>query len=55
VSGLLTAEYVINIQYVVAVIIVIAIILDALAWFCENSARVSGRLVLECRITDSIS
>lgn len=54
VPSLFAAEYIIDVQYVVAVIVVIAIIFDAFAWFGENSARVSGRFVLECRITYSI-
>lgn len=50
-TGLFAAEYVVHVQYVVAVIIVIAIVFDAFARLCEDPAWIPGGLVLECRVT----
>ena len=53
-TSLLRPENVIHIKYIITVLIIESIILDALAWFREDSSRVSGRFVFETRIADTI-
>ena len=43
-------EYVVNVQDVVTVFVIIAVILDALAWLGKDTSRVPRRLVFECRV-----
>jgi hypothetical protein len=53
-TSLLRPENVINIKYIVTILIVKSIILHTLARLCEDSARVSRRLVFEARIANAI-
>jgi hypothetical protein len=54
VTSLLRAQDIIHVENVVAVLVVIAIILDALARLCEDSSGVPRRLVLEFGIANSV-
>lgn len=45
---------VVDVKNVIAILIVIAIVLDAFAGFSEHTTGVPGRLVFECRVTYSI-
>lgn len=51
----LTSENIVDIQNIVAVIIVITIVFDAFTWFRKHAARIPRRLILERWITYSIS
>jgi hypothetical protein len=53
-TGLLGSQNVIHIEDVVTVLIVEPVILHALAWFGENAARISRRLVLKAGITYAV-
>ena len=53
-TSLLRPENVIHIEYIITVLIIESIILDALARFREDSSRVSGGFVFETRIADTI-
>jgi len=54
-SCLLRPEDIVDVENVVAVLIVITIILNTLARLRENTARIAGRLVFEVRIAYSVS
>jgi hypothetical protein len=54
-TSLLRPENVIHVKYIVAVFIIKPIILDTLARFREDSARISRRFVFKARIADAIS
>jgi hypothetical protein len=54
VTGFLRAKDIVDVENVVAVLVVVAIVLDALARLGQDSARVSRRLVFEARIADAI-
>lgn len=45
---------IVHVKNVIAILVIIAIILDAFAWLGQNSSRVARRLVFECWITDSV-
>ena len=53
-SGLFRSQYVVDIEDVVTVLVVVAIVLDALARLGEDSARVAGGLVVEAGVTQLV-
>jgi hypothetical protein len=53
-AGLLRPENVINIEDIIAIFVVEAIILCALARFRKYSARISRRFVFEARVANSV-
>jgi hypothetical protein len=53
-TSLLRPENVIHIKYIITVLVIESIILDALAWFREDSSRVSRGFIFETRIADTI-
>lgn len=53
-TSLLRPENVINIKYIVTILIVKPIVLHALTWLCEDSARVSRGFVFEARVANAI-
>lgn len=55
VPGLFRAEDVIDVENVVAVLVVIAIVLDPLARLGQHTAGIARRLVLESGIADAVS
>jgi hypothetical protein len=54
VTGLLAAQNIVHVENIVTVLVIVAIILGTLARLCQNSARVSGRLVVEVRVANTI-
>lgn len=52
--GLLGAEDVVDVEDVIAVLVVVAIVLDPLARLGQNTARVARRLVFESGVADAI-
>lgn len=53
-GGFFAAENVIDIQNVVAVFVVVAVVLDSLARFRENTSWVLGRLIFERRVANAV-
>ena len=53
-SGLFRSQYVVDIEDVVTVLVVVAIVLDALARLSEDSAWVAGGLVVEAGVTQLV-
>lgn len=53
-SGLFRSQYVVDIEDVVTVLVVVAIVLDALARLGEDSAWVAGGLVVEAGVTQLV-
>ena len=53
-TSLLRAKDVINVENVITILIVVAIVLHALARLCQNTARVTRRLVFEAGVADSV-
>lgn len=53
-AGFLRAQNIVDVENIVAVLVVVAIVLDPLARLSQNSARVSRRLVFEAGIADAI-
>ena len=51
---LLGAKYVVNIENVVAVLIVVSVVLGRLAGFGEDPAGIPRRFILEAGIADSV-
>lgn len=47
-------QNIVNVKNVIAILVIIAIILDTLAGLGKNSSRIARRLVFECGITDSV-
>jgi len=54
VPGLLRAQYVIDVEDIIAIFIVVAIILDPLAGLGQYATGISGRLVFEARIANPV-
>jgi hypothetical protein len=54
VTGLLAAQYVVDVQDVVTLLIIVTVVLDAFAGFGKDAARVPGGFVLEVWIAYSI-
>lgn len=53
-TSLLTTQDVIDIENIIAILVIIAIILHTLAWFGQHATRVSRGLVVEVRVADAI-
>lgn len=53
-AGLFRAQDVVDVKNIVAVFVVVAIVLDALARFSENSAGITRCLVFKTRVADSV-
>ncbi len=53
--GFLTAENVVDVKNVIAVLVIVTIVLDALTRFGEHSSGISRRFVLESRIAYAVS
>jgi hypothetical protein len=51
---LITTQNVVDVEDVVAVLVVVAVVLDALAGLGQHAARVARRLVLEGRVADAV-
>jgi hypothetical protein len=54
VSVVFIPENIVNIKDIVAILIIIAIILDTFTWLGEYSSGISGRFIFECGITDPV-
>lgn len=54
VARFFTPQNIIDVQNVVALLVVITIVLDPFAGFGENTSRVAGRLVVESGVADAI-
>lgn len=54
VARFLRPQNIVDIEDVITVLVVVAIILDTLARLGENSARISRRLVLEVGVTNAV-
>jgi hypothetical protein len=54
VSRLFRSQYVVDIEDVIAVLVVIAIVLDALARLGQDSTWVAGGLVIEAGVTQLV-
>ena len=53
-SVVFVPKNIINVKDVIAVLVIIAIILDTLAGLGKNSSGIARRLVFECGITNSV-
>lgn len=54
VSVIFVSKNIIDIKDVVAILIIIAIILDTFAWLGKDSSGISGRLIFECGVADLV-
>ena len=54
VTAIFVAKDIIDIENVVAILIVVAIVLNAFARFRENAPRILGRFVFECWVAYSV-
>lgn len=54
-AGLFRSKNVVDVEDIVTVFVVIAIVLGALAGLGQDSARIARRLIFEARVTDAIS
>lgn len=55
VAGFLTAQYVVNIENIVAILIIVTIVFHAFTGLGEDTPRVPGRFIVEARVAYSIS
>lgn len=53
-TGFLAAEDVVDIENIITILIVVAIVFHTLAGLCQHAPWVSRRLVVEVRIADTI-
>ena len=53
--GLLATQNVVDIKNIIAVIIIIAIVLDPFTWLRQHASRVSGGLIFEKGVADAVS
>ena len=54
VAGLLGAQDVVDVENVIAILVVVAIVLDSLARLGQHSARIARGLVFETRVADAV-
>ena len=54
VTAILVTKNIVNVEDVITIFIIVAIVLDAFARFRENSARIFGRLIFKRRIAYSV-
>lgn len=55
VASFFRTQNIIHIKDIVAVLVVVAVVLDALTRLCEDATRVARRLVLEFGVANAIS
>lgn len=53
-TSFLTAEDIVDVEDIIAVLVVIPVILNSLAGFSQNTSRVSRRLIIESGVADTI-
>ena len=54
-AAILVTQNIVDVKYVIAILVIVAIVLDALARLRQDTPWVLGRLVLESRIANPVS